>query len=188
MSSTTIGTLRGESTPFQRIVVLNGESASVGLVDQAPAQWLDYAIDLHPAPQPTPQPQSSAATSTARPRVGKAAPASGANSLPGTPIEVLAAPRTASIERHRGLVVGLRWPGGREPVRVEVNATVATGSESTPGQMQIMTTLAVELGRWQTVAYGHPPDTRPSDGTVVSTHDIDAAQSRDLQLRVSLAR
>ena len=108
--------------------------------------------------------------------------------LPGTPIEVLAAPRTASIDRQRGLVVGLRWPGGREPVRVEVNATVATGSESTPGQMQIMTTLAVELGRWQTVAYGHPPDTRPSGGTVVSTQDIDAAQSRDLQLRVSLAR
>ncbi len=139
--------------PAQRIIVMNGKSASISMSEQTPVQWVDYGVQL-PAGQ---------TTSTANARV-------------------TAVPRTRMVERTRGFVVTPQWPGGKQPVQVELKATRPQGDE---GQTLVFSTVQVPLGDWITVARSgslHPP--QPG---VVSSSDAEGQVSRELQLRVSLA-
>ena len=68
-------------------------------------------------------------------------------------------PRTSYIERTRGFVVTPNWPGGRQPVQVDLKATRPQGGQ-VEGQTQVFSTVQVALGDWITVARSgslHPP-------------------------------
>jgi hypothetical protein len=155
----TWSTLSGEAEAdsVQRIVVLNGRSARLMLVEQQPVQWLDYAVDL-PAGRPGP------------------AAAEGAR--------VLAAPRSELVvARSRGLVVTPQWPGGSQPVQLELTVTAADAGGA---QAEIHSSVQAALGRWIAVARRGTAAPRSQPG-VVSSHDAERAPQRELQLRVTLA-
>ncbi len=84
----------------QRLLVLNGHSASISLGESTPVQWLDYAVDL---------------------------PASGASAGGGA--RLLAAPRTTLVERSSGFSVSPLWPGGATPVRVQFSTHRRSAAE-----------------------------------------------------------
>lgn len=145
---------------IQRLLVLNGQSASVSLSEQVPLQWLDYAVQL-PSGQPTNLAQA----------------------------RVLAAPRTTMVEQTRAFFVTALWPGGTQPVRVTLRATAPQGSvdqAGQPGQAEVLSTVQLPLGDWLTVARSGASVQRPQPG-VLSSRDAEGQTSRELQLRVSLA-
>jgi len=76
----------------QRLLVLNGQQASLRLTESTPVQWVDYGVQFEAA-----QPAS--------------APGKG-----------WAVPRQGVIEQTRGFTVTPQWPGGKQPVRVEFRA------------------------------------------------------------------
>lgn len=157
----TLGTraLDAEPSPIERLLVLNGQSASVQLNEQQPLQWLEYGVEL--------------------PAAGRAGGSSG-NSANGA--RVYAAPRSTLVERQRGFSVSPRWPGGRAPVQLELRAM----APDERGQAQVVTTVQLGLDEWLTVARSGSPPPRPQPG-VLSTRDVEARPGRELQLRVSLA-
>jgi hypothetical protein len=150
----TLSTRRTEDAngQAQRILVMNGKSASVSMSEQTPVQWLDYAVDL---------PAGQTSANSAR---------------------ILAAPRTRLVERTRGFVVTPSWPGGTQPVQIEVKAMRPQGD----GHAQVFSTVQVALGEWITVARSGEA-LRPPEPGVTSSRDAEGQVSRELQLRVSLA-
>lgn len=76
----------------QRLLVLNGQQASLRLTESTPVQWVDYGVQFDAA-----QPASA-------------------------PGRAWAAPRQGLIEQTRGFSVTPQWPGGKQPVRVEFRA------------------------------------------------------------------
>lgn len=156
--------LEAEPAPAQRLLVLNGQSASVLLSEQQAMQWLDYGVEL---------PAGGGAR-------GGAAAGSGGSAAPSA--RIYASPRTTLVERQRGFTVSPSWPGGRAPVKVELRAT----APDERGQAQVFTTVQLGLDEWLTVARSGAPPPRPQPG-VLSTRDAEARPSRELQLRVSLA-
>jgi len=152
----TLSTRRGpvlqEQNAIQRLLVLNGRAASVSLSEQQPLQWLDYAVQSEPG-----QPGLAGARVTAR-------------------------SRTAWVEQTRSFTVTPHWPGGRQPVTVELKAMNPEGS----GQAQLFSTVQLALDEWLTVARSGASVQRAQPG-VLSSRDAEAQTSRELQLRVSLA-
>ncbi len=154
--------------PAQRIIVLNGKSASISMSEQMPVQWLDYGV------------QFGAGKAS-----GNSGSGTGSNSAANA--RITAVPRTSYVERTRGFVVTPNWPGGRQPVQVELKATRPQAGQGgqVEGQTQVFSTVQVALGDWITVARSgslHPPE--PG---VTSSRDAEAQVSRELQLRVNLA-
>jgi len=76
--------------PGQRVIVLNGQHASVRLTVREPLQWVDALVEIDPA----------------------AGPAS-------APRRLYASPRTGERRASQSFGVTPTWPGGRAPVRVE---------------------------------------------------------------------
>lgn len=156
----------------QRVLVLNGGTASVQLSEQTPVQWLDYGVQLEAG--------------------GRAAPG-GNGSLSGA--KVLALPRTGWVERSSGFTVNPQWPGGQQPVRVTLTA-LSTGPSAgggsagdVPGQgrqAQFQSTVMVPLGEWLTVARSGAELQRAERG-VTSSRDAETRSLRELQIRVELA-
>ena len=140
----------------QRIIVLNGKSASVTMSEQMPVQWLDYAV------------QMQGAAGGQAPDLSKA--------------RISAAPRTSFVERTRGFVVTPQWPGGKQPVQVELKAMTPQDG----GQQQVFSTVQVALGDWITVARSGGPLHAPEPG-VIRSSDAEPQVSRELQLRVNVA-
>ncbi|MET0519557.1 MAG: hypothetical protein ABW005_12080 [Burkholderiaceae bacterium] len=165
------GDLDAEPVPVQRLLVLNGQSASVMLSEQQPLQWLDYSVEL---------PAVAAGGGNAGKGGNGGNGGSNGNAAPGA--RVYAAPRSTLVERQRGFVVSPHWPGGRQPVRVELRA-ITPGEQ---GQAQIFTTVQLGLDEWLAVARSGAPPPRPQPG-MLSTRDAEARPSRELQLRVGLA-
>ncbi|TDP62472.1 hypothetical protein DES47_10750 [Roseateles toxinivorans] len=80
------------SQQVQRLLVLNGQQASLRLTESTPVQWVDYGVQFDAA-----QPASS-------------------------PGKGWAVPRQGLIEQTGGFTVTPQWPGGKQPVRVEFRA------------------------------------------------------------------
>ncbi|MEJ5999589.1 hypothetical protein [Paucibacter soli] len=152
----------GEEQAQQRLLVLNGHSASVQHGELAPVEWLDYGVqaDLN---------------------AGQAQPG-----------KVYAVPRMSVVEREtRGFTVSPHWPGGSQPVRVELKAQdlAPAGPGAHAGaaaRQQVLSTVQVPLGDWVTVARSGQDLQRQQRG-VLSSRDAEARGQRELQLRVQLA-
>lgn len=84
-------TAQAAPVPAQRLVVLNGQRASLRLTTVEPLQWVDAVVDMGPA--------TGAAGPPARPRV-------------------YAAPRQGERRVSQTFTVTPSWPGGGAPVRV----------------------------------------------------------------------
>jgi hypothetical protein len=96
------------------------------------------------------------------------------------------------VEVNTSVRVLPRWPGGRAPVDLEIEAERAlTADASNPGAApvpsieRVATRVQVPLGDWSTVATSAVPGPAPARGTL-STADIERRALRELQLRVSL--
>jgi hypothetical protein len=162
--------------PTQRLLVLNGATARVQLTERTPIQWVDYTAQVDP---------NSAATGTA-------------GSNPNASTQVWAAPRSSVLEQTQGFTVTPHWPGGRQPVRVELQAQApriaatagmpgaGTGGEQASSQLSTQTVVLLPLGQWQTVARSGSTPQRPERG-VLSSRDAESHSLRELQIRVELS-
>lgn len=160
---------------IQRVLVLNGGTASVQLSEQTPVQWLDYGVQL----------EAGAAGGRVEP--------GGNGTLAGA--KVLALPRTGWVERSSGFTVSPQWPGGQQPVRVTLTALSSSPSAGAVGrgeaagqgrQAQFQSTVMVPLGEWLTVARSGAELQRAERG-VTSSRDAETRNLRELQIRVELA-
>lgn len=79
--------------PAQRLVVLNGQRASLRLTTREPLQWVDAVVEIDPSAR-------------------AAGPAS-------APRRLYASPRQGERRSAQGFAVTPTWPGGRAPVRVD---------------------------------------------------------------------
>jgi len=145
---------------IQRLLVLNGHSASVSLGESTPVQWLDYVVDL---------------------------PASGSSA--GRGARLLAAPRTSLVESSRSFSVSPHWPGGAGPVRVEFSAQDMTaGTQGLPAseQTRVLSTVLMPMHEWTVVARSGK-QLQASERGVLRSRDAESVVTRELQLRISLA-
>ena len=89
------------------------------------------------------------------------------------------------MEAGQSIAVTPRWPGGKQPVRVEVEVQTAaveerTGSElPTTGRQQLVTTVTAPLRQWVTIATS---GSAAQPGVYSST--ANASRRRLLQIRV----
>lgn len=141
----------------QRVLVLNGYQASVLLAETELLQWLEPAVELR---------------------------GSGSDGRPDR-ARIQIQPRSLPVERRRGFALTPHWPGGRQPVRVELRA-LAAGQDAQQAQMELLSTVQVALGEWITVARSGTTARRAEPG-VISSSDAEGQRSRELQLRVGLA-
>ncbi|QPF72080.1 hypothetical protein G8A07_03465 [Roseateles sp. DAIF2] len=140
----------------QQVLVLNGATASVMLAETELLQWLDYGVALRGGGGP-----------------GQAPPRA----------QVYAQSRSLPIERRRGFALTPSWPGGRQPVRVELRALAPAGAA---GEAEILSTVQVALGEWMTVARRGGVARSPQPG-VISSSDAETQSMRELQIRVQPA-
>lgn len=143
----------------QQVLVLNGGTASVMLAEVELLQWLDYGVSLR--------------------SVG----GGGANERPETRARIEAQSRSLPVERRRGFAISPSWPGGQQPVRVELRALSPSGQA---GETEIFSTVQVPLGQWLTVARRGGQLQRSESG-VISSRDAEQQTQRELQLRVQPA-
>lgn len=152
----TLSTRRQEAdgSQIQRVLVLNGYQASVLLSETELLQWLDYGVELRGGGGGRERPRVHAQT----------------HSLP--------------IERQRGFVLTPSWPGGKQPVRVELRA-LGAGQQS-GAQSELLSTVLVPMGDWLTVARSGATTRQPQAGEI-SSSDAESQSSRELQLRITIA-
>ena len=109
------------------------------------------------------------------------------------PINIV--PQTTWIDLGQGLVVTPRWPGGRAPVTVELEARSSepaqggayTGRVEPDGQVrrsEVASTVSVPLGEWTVVARNGGQSSRTQSGTL-STRSLDESRSEQLEIRVT---
>lgn len=111
---------------------------------------------------------------------------------------VVVVPRQGMAERVRGIVVRPNWPGGRNPVNVEVRASDQSQlpqggayGTSLPDAHQrpstdVLSTVQAPLGIWVTIARTGSVGSSASRNTY-STRDAEVQRLRELQLRVDVA-
>ena len=111
--------------------------------------------------------------------------------LPGVLLPV-AVPGAQWIRAGQHISVRPRWPGGREPVGIELQVqasrfdpAVAPGSAEAPArsESQLLTTARIPLAQWVTIA---ATGTGADDPNGVASGQAAAASRRVLQLRVSV--
>lgn len=158
-----------DSVSVQQVTVLNGGRARLHMGrSQAVTRW-QWAWS---SPSPSFQGQ----------------PAVGTQPVPGVTVW----PQTHWVDLGQGLSVTPRWPGGRAPVRLELEAQstegLSGGSALDPdGQTrrtELMSTLSVPLGEWTVVARNATRAQQAQSGTL-STRDLDESQSQQLSIRVT---
>lgn len=107
-----------------------------------------------------------------------------------------ALPQTVWVDLGQGLSVTPRWPGGRAPVVVELEAQ--TRQSASPGgrllgrvdpdgqtrRSELASTLSVPLGQWTVVARSGGRSEQQRSGTL-STRELDDAQSEQLEIRIT---
>lgn len=111
-----------------------------------------------------------------------------------SPVHIV--PQTTWIDLGQGLVVTPRWPGGRAPVTVELEARssepvqpggVHSGQLEPDGQVrrtELSSTVSVPLGEWTVVARNGGQASRTQSGTL-STRSLDESRSEQLEIRVT---
>lgn len=113
---------------------------------------------------------------------------------------IVVVPRQGVAERVRGFSVKPNWPGGRNPVSVEVRATDQlnrsggnAGSYGTsmpdgaqPASTDVLSTVQAPLGIWVTIARTGTVATGGGRGSY-STRDAEVQKLRELQLRIEVA-
>jgi hypothetical protein len=166
-----LSTQRRDEQQVQRLLVLNGQQASVHLTEVTPVQWLDFGVQF----------DAGAGGAVPLPAAGAAS-----NSNRGW-----AVPRNGVTEQTQGFTVTPHWPGGQQPVRVELRAQGSSGSGNllqgqAQTQTQVLSTVSVSLGQWLTVARSGAAIQRQERG-VISSRSAETQNSRELQLRVDLA-
>ncbi|WP_143074135.1 hypothetical protein [Roseateles sp. YR242] len=147
-----------------RLMMLNGQQASVSLNEVTPMQWVDVGMERQQ----------------------------------GREDRFYVTPRQGVAERTRSVTVKPIWPGGRQPVTVEVRTQEQTtrpngqqdpSSSRPPGASEdanVLSTVQVPLGQWVTIArtgsyYAGSPSHQ------YSTRDAEVQRTRELQVRVDLA-
>lgn len=88
---------------------------------------------------------------------------------------LLAAPSALPAQPASGFEITPRWPGGAQPVQVELQAS--QGGPERGGATRVQTAVSLPLQAWRTVAVS------PMPAGAVATEQ----RSRELQLRVSVA-
>ena len=110
-----------------------------------------------------------------------------------SPVQIV--PQTTWIDLGQGLVVTPRWPGGRAPVTVELEARSSepaqggayTGRVEPDGQVrrsEVASTVSVPLGEWTVVARNGGQSSRTQSGTL-STRSLDESRSEQLEIRIT---
>ncbi len=111
-----------------------------------------------------------------------------------SPINIV--PQTTWIDLGQGLVVTPRWPGGRAPVTVELEARSSepaqpgaaySGQLDPDGQVrrtELSSTVSVPLGEWTVVARNGGQSSNTQSGTL-STRSLDESRSEQLEIRVT---
>lgn len=160
---------RGAMSSVQQVRVLSGMSASVRLGQSVPLQlWQTWL----------------------------------------SPQGVQMGPTTVFVEAGQGFAVRPRWPGGAAPVTVEVmsessqfaqpgmgsrweravaETRAARGEAPPPGTVEssrVLTTLAVPLGQWVTLAESGTSTVREEHG-LLSTGQLDATRGLRVEMRVT---
>jgi hypothetical protein len=167
----TVSTRPSQPAPPQPVLlVLNGHWGALRFGQSLPVQWLQAG---------------SASTSTA----AASGAASGAQRSGGSFVQGL-----VWIEAGQGLAVRPRWPGGDQPVTLELRydaAAVEPGAgAAVPAtrHLQAGTTLRLPLGRWTTVARvaAAAPAAQPRGSVTWSTQPADATVPQALQVRVTV--
>ena len=153
----------------QQMLVRNGSKASFSLGQSIPVQWVQSASS------------NTATLSVTATGTGSGSGAD-ASSRGGSVTQAL-----IWMDAGQSLVVKPRWPGGRQPVTVEVEMQAANlearpGAElPTQARSQLVTTVGTPLDQWVTIA---ATGRRQARGTYGSEG---AAEGRRLlQLRISL--
>ncbi|MCV2367070.1 hypothetical protein [Roseateles oligotrophus] len=162
-------TQRRDEQQVQRLLVLNGHQASVNLTETRPVQWLDFGVqfDAGGPGGATPLPAGNSASSN----------------------KGWAVPRQGVTEQTQGFTVTPHWPGGQQPVRVELRAQGGgnpSNDVQAQSQVQVFSTVSVGLGQWLTVARSGAAMQRQERG-VTSSRSAETQSTRELQLRVDLA-
>jgi hypothetical protein len=151
------------------VSVLNGQWAVLRWSESVAVQWLRSAVAL---------PAMPGASGTGKgPGQGAGPPAGGFEQA------------VTWLERGQGLAVRPRWPGGSQPVALDLRTGSATVDESPgsalPGRagQAVGTTVLVALGRWTTCAVvgGATP---AQTGRQWSTTSIGSERPLHLQVRV----
>ncbi len=114
------------------------------------------------------------------------AAATGSNAASGARAGVVNA--VTWLQAGQALWVQPRWPGGNQPVRLEVRLESdrigeRSGDLPATSSHQSGTTLSVPLGRWTTLATTGPAQTAPSPGAW-STQSSQALDRQWIQVRV----
>jgi hypothetical protein len=106
-------------------------------------------------------------------------------------------PQTVRVDLGQGLVVAPRWPGGRAPVTVELEArssepaqpgSIQSGQIDADGQIrrsELSSTVSVPLGEWTVVARNAGQSSRAQSARL-STRDVDESRSEQLEIRISV--
>jgi hypothetical protein len=105
-----------------------------------------------------------------------------------TPQGPQALPSTQWAEAVRGFVVQPAWPGGEQPVRVEISTEAGAAGRVLDGSptaaSRVLTTVEVPLGQWVTVASSSDA-AQSSERGVLSTREARHTQQRVVELRVT---
>jgi len=150
----------------QRLLVLNGRQAQFQLHEKVPVQWVDVSVRMD-----------------------------GAATAGGVPPDmadarVHAVPRSGFVEQTRGFTVAVFWPGGQQPVRLDIQVQSPSGEPGPnglpAGQTQLDSSVQLRLGEWLTVARTGAAVQAQERG-VLSTRAAESQTQRELQLRVDLA-
>ena len=172
----TVQTGRRQHDQVQSVMVLNGGQARVFMGRSVPGNTWQLAWQGGVVPGATP------------------------GATPGVNPQAWAVTQTHWVDLGEGLTVRPRWPGGRGPVTVELEAsarrpvpagdlTMAGGGAYEPdGQSrrtEVLSTVTVPLGEWTVVARRGEQVQRQQAGTW-STRQIDHSAQEVLEIRVSL--
>lgn len=188
---TSIGTERyqteSQTNTVQQVQVLNGGRAKLYVGRSQPYTVWQWAWT---------------GSATAGGSMGGYGPAAQQGSASGAGYPVNVVPQTVWIDMGQGLNVRPRWPGGRAPVTVEIEAQArqpaqlggtggmggAYGGQLEPdGQtrrIEVGSTLTVSMGEWVVVARSGGQVQRRQSGSL-STRDLDDSQSEQLEIRVT---
>lgn len=105
-------------------------------------------------------------------------------------------PQTTWVDLGQGLNVTPRWPGGRAPVVVELEAQSRQPDADSDGRFggidpdgqtrrtELASTLSVPLGEWTVVAR-NGAQTQASRSGTLSTRELDESRSQQLEIRIT---
>ena len=190
----TYGTTQTESSgnAVQQVMVLNGGRARLFFGSSQPVTTWQWAWAPGQAgggsgwtsygPEDAQGGQSGQGSESADRRGGRNAP-----------IHIV--PQTTWIDLGQGLVVTPRWPGGRAPVTVELEARSSEPAQGgayaarvePDGQVrrsEVASTVSVPLGEWTVVARNGGQSSHSQSGTL-STRSLDESRSEQLEIRVT---